>query len=104
MFEKIVDKPFSEKGAAEVTRQLLEAISFCHELGIVHRDLKPENILLRDEQEPVCIKLADFNLSKDVSQGTMALKTVVGTDCYYSPEIVNGEPVSFFSFDSRSKR
>ena len=28
------------------TRQMLEALKYCHSESILHRDLKPENILL----------------------------------------------------------
>jgi serine/threonine protein kinase len=41
LYEEIVKrKTFSEKDAAEITRQLCEALAYLHERGIVHRDLK----------------------------------------------------------------
>ncbi|CAN7134328.1 unnamed protein product, partial [Brassica rapa subsp. narinosa] len=36
----------SEKRAANVFKELMLVISYCHEMGVVHRDVKPENILL----------------------------------------------------------
>lgn len=32
--------------AAEVLRQILEGLAYCHSCGIVHRDIKPANILV----------------------------------------------------------
>jgi len=32
--------------AAEVLRQILEGVAYCHSCGIVHRDIKPANILV----------------------------------------------------------
>lgn len=46
LFDKIIElNSFNEKQAAEIVRQLLEAINYAHSKDIVHRDLKPENIL-----------------------------------------------------------
>ena len=38
-------KLYTEKEAAVIFRQLIEAIEYIHEIGVIHRDLKPENIL-----------------------------------------------------------
>ena len=44
----------SELEAKKHFRQILSALSFCHQMGIAHRDLKPENILL-DKDDNVII-------------------------------------------------
>ena len=47
LFDKITEQEyFSEKDAARMFKQLLQAINYSHSQGIMHRDLKPENILL----------------------------------------------------------
>jgi mitogen-activated protein kinase kinase len=51
---------------------------------IVHRDIKPSNILLNAAGE---IKIADFGVSKELVNGTMA-KTFTGTQGYLAPERV----------------
>jgi serine/threonine protein kinase len=83
LFDAICQKgSYNEPEAAMITKQILEAISYCHSLGIVHRDLKPENLLLSlTENGEHFIKIADFGLAKDVSDsGT--LQTKVGTPDY----------------------
>lgn len=41
MFDRIVEKgSYTEKDAADLIRQVLEAVDYMHEQGVVHRDLK----------------------------------------------------------------
>ena len=47
LFDKINKvKHFSEVEAAQMMKQLLSCVVYCHKRNIVHRDLKPENLLL----------------------------------------------------------
>lgn len=52
MFDRIVERgSYTERDASNITRQVLEAMSYVHSLGIVHRDLKVSSINdLRDIQ------------------------------------------------------
>ena len=86
LFDRIIAKTqsaeghFSERDAAHLVRDILDAIAYCHDVkGIVHRDLKPENFLFLTEAEDAPIKIIDFGLSRhnDANQGIM--KTKVGT-------------------------
>ena len=46
LFDQIVSRgTYSERDAANVVRQILEAVEYMHNNGIAHRDLKPENLL-----------------------------------------------------------
>jgi len=88
LYEEIVKrKTFTEKDAAEITRQLCEALSYLHDRGIVHRDLKLENLLLK-KKNSLEIKLADFGLSKLYSG--QALQTACGTPFYVAPDVLLG--------------
>ena len=51
--------------AAEVLRQLLEGLAYCHSRGICHRDIKPANVLV----DPVTntLKIIDFGSACDMS-------------------------------------
>ena len=40
------DEPVAARRAADLVRQMAEAIHYAHGMGIVHRDLKPANVLL----------------------------------------------------------
>jgi len=89
LFDHIINKgTYSEKDAANIIKQILEAVNFMHKNGIAHRDLKPENILISGENQDI-IKVSDFGLSKDFS-GSEKLKTACGTPDYVAPEVLRG--------------
>lgn len=48
LFDRIVQKgSYTEKDAAHLIRQVLEAVDYMHEQGVVHRDLKVSADLLK---------------------------------------------------------
>jgi len=64
LFERIASEQFfSEKDAANIIKQVLSAINYCHSRNIVHRDLKPENLLLDKESENPRVTIIDFGTS-----------------------------------------
>jgi Tol biopolymer transport system component len=99
--------PFSE--AADLARQIAEALEYAHERGIVHRDLKPANIKITPDGT---VKVLDFGLAKAVvgdpaasgptttptilptmtSAGTQT-GMILGSAAYMSPEQAKGHPV-----------
>jgi serine/threonine protein kinase len=66
-----------EKEARKIFRQLLSAISYCHDNFVAHRDLKPENVLLDKNGN---IKFAPNHY----------LTTFCGSPNYAAPEIIRG--------------
>jgi len=90
LFDQIVSRgTYSEADAANVIRQILEAVEYMHENGIAHRDLKPENLLCSGQNNEI-IKVTDFGLSKDF--GNASLRTSCGTPDYVAPEVLKGQP------------
>ncbi|XP_057812528.1 serine/threonine-protein kinase PEPKR2 [Salvia miltiorrhiza] len=78
---------YSERKAANVIKELMLAIRYCHEMGVVHRDIKPENILLTSSGQ---MKLADFGLAVRILDG-QRLSGIVGSPSYVSPEVLTGD-------------
>ncbi|XP_072295233.1 calcium/calmodulin-dependent protein kinase type IV [Eucyclogobius newberryi] len=90
LFDRIVERGYySERDAAHVIKQILEAVAYLHENGVVHRDLKPENLLYASLSLDAPLKIADFGLSKIIDD-QVTMKTVCGTPGYCAPEILRG--------------
>jgi len=90
LFDQIVSRgTYSEADAANIVRQILDAVAYMHDNGIAHRDLKPENLLCSGDESNT-IKVTDFGLSKDFS--TASLRTSCGTPDYVAPEVLKGQP------------
>lgn len=75
--------------AAELCRQLADALHHAHEQGVVHRDLKPSNVIMDAAGQP---HITDFGLAKWADDGrTMTLDgEMLGTPAYMSPEQASG--------------
>ncbi|KAF6779079.1 hypothetical protein AHF37_01627 [Paragonimus kellicotti] len=69
------------------SRQLLNALTFCHQVKVFHRDLKPSNLLLTTEGY---LKLADFGLSRTYSIPNRTYCHDVVTLWYRAPELMLG--------------
>lgn len=82
--------PLPQEKAAQLTRDIAQAVAYAHERGIVHRDLKPANILLDVEDRP---RVTDFGLAKQTGGDAELTGTgqVMGTPAYMPPEQARGE-------------
>ncbi|KAK3023258.1 hypothetical protein RJ639_044424 [Escallonia herrerae] len=75
---------YSEHRAANIFKELMLVIKYCHDMGVVHRDIKPENILLTTSGK---LKLADFGLAMRISNG-QSLAGLAGSPAYVAPEVL----------------
>ena len=81
-------KMFSERIAADIMRQLLSAIIYCHKRNIAHRDLKLENILIDQyNEDQIHIKVIDFGTAELFDSYTK-FRNSVGTIYYLAPEVL----------------
>ncbi|KAH7524319.1 hypothetical protein FEM48_Zijuj06G0106800 [Ziziphus jujuba var. spinosa] len=90
---RLIDKMFEEGGpcsehrAANILKEVMLVVKYCHDMGVVHRDIKPENILLTTAGK---IKLADFGLAMRISNG-QNLTGLAGSPAYVAPEVLLGK-------------
>lgn len=66
--QMVKDGPYSEQRTANILKEVMLVIKYCHDMGVVHRDIKPENILLTAAGK---LKLADFGLAMRISEGNI---------------------------------
>ncbi|MCC9607110.1 serine/threonine protein kinase [Blastopirellula sp. JC732] len=80
---------FTPEQAADLVRQIAEAIEYAHQHGVIHRDLKPSNVLLDENGRPL---VTDFGLAKRVDDESNLTCTgqVMGSPGYMSPEQASG--------------
>jgi tRNA A-37 threonylcarbamoyl transferase component Bud32/tetratricopeptide (TPR) repeat protein len=88
--DALTGRKFGFREAAQLVRQLAEALDYSHKQGVVHRDLKPSNIMLAADDTP---RIMDFGLAKrEAGEITMTMDGhVLGTPAYMSPEQASGK-------------
>lgn len=95
LFDRIIeDGSFSESCAVAILKILVEVIKYCHSFNVVHRDLKPENILFESDGPNSILKIADFGVSRILTNPKEMLSTVVGSTSYQAPEVIIGDRYS----------
>ncbi|XP_076336448.1 serine/threonine-protein kinase SIK3-like isoform X2 [Tachypleus tridentatus] len=77
----------TENYARKKFKQIIAAMSYCHQRFVVHRDLKAENLLLDSNMN---IKIADFGFSNYYKPGRL-LSTWCGSPPYAAPELFEGK-------------
>ena len=70
---------------------LFAVINYLESMRVIHRDIKPTNLILDKDGY---IKLIDFGIAKDMT-GKDFTYTILGTNHYISPEMIEGKGYSF---------
>ena len=82
--------PIAVTDAINYIDQVLNALTYAHQLNVIHRDIKPGNMMLTP---PGAVKVMDFGIARSDTDLTLTLAgTSLGTVNYMSPEQVKGEP------------
>lgn len=76
-----------ESKARTFCRQIVDALTHCHERKITHHDVKLENMLLAVDRT---LRLSDFGLSQRVT--TDGITVFSGSPLYMAPEIFSLQP------------
>jgi serine/threonine protein kinase len=81
--------PIAVTVAINYIDQVLNALSYAHQLNVIHRDIKPGNMMLTPQG---VVKVMDFGIARSDTDLTLTLAgTSLGTVNYMSPEQVKGE-------------
>jgi len=85
-------------GSAElksIMRQILRAVSYCHQKNIVHRDIKLHHFAFVNSEPDAPLKLIGFgvtDMAPVVDGWENVLTRQVGSEGYMAPEIMKGQP------------
>ena len=91
LYERLAQlRRYTERDAAKVSMQMLEAINYCHAHNVCHRDLKLENWVYASPEMDAPLKLIDFGMSKVFNEG-VPLTAIHGTVYYVAPEVLTGK-------------
>jgi eukaryotic-like serine/threonine-protein kinase len=85
--------PLPVARVVNILDQICGSLSEAHGMGLVHRDIKPANVIVSCRGGVLdAVKVLDFGLVKDVSEGAdvavTATKSFLGTPQYASPEAI----------------
>ena len=88
VFQKTYTGPLLPS-AAQVLYQIANGLGYIHSQKMIHRDIKPDNILIsnKEGEEGVLIKISDFGMSKEITDGVYAMSGKRGTYSWMAPEV-----------------
>lgn len=89
-------KGFSEYTVADIMRQLLSVVAYCHSNNVINRDIRLENILIESFEIRVVnaqempffdIRVCDFKSSRSYKK-SKKLNKKIGNPYYIAPEVL----------------
>ena len=86
----------NERTCKKYLKQLLSAVSHCHQQHVVHRDIKPQNILLDISKET--LKLADFGSAtvlENLVTEHQRTSSFLCTPLFAAPEVMKFDPYTY---------
>jgi serine/threonine protein kinase len=96
LFGLVSQRPFSEKLARTIFKQVLSAIKYLHSQNLAHLDIKLENILV-DVAEGV--KVIDFDACESTKDSAQPVSLNKGSPGYRAPEFVKGNAENLLAAD-----
>ncbi|MEZ6121457.1 MAG: serine/threonine-protein kinase [Pirellulaceae bacterium] len=83
--------PLPEREAADLVRQLTQAVAEIHKAGIEHRDIKPSNIMIDAQGKPFLMDFGLARLPRDLDEQLTREGDIVGSPAYLAPEQIESE-------------
>eukprot|EP00960_Hanusia_phi_P064482 765803-Hanusia_phi.AAC.3 len=75
---------------ARCCKDILKGIDYLHSIGVMHRDIKPANLLMFKD---MAVKICDFGLAREFSEGESRVKSEMTTLWYRAPELLMGSEI-----------
>ncbi|XP_065941806.1 twitchin isoform X17 [Magallana gigas] len=97
LFDRIAaeDYKMTEAEVINYLRQVCEGLKHMHEHSIVHLDVKPENVMC-ETKKSTNVKMIDFGLATKLNPDEI-VKVTTATAEFAAPEIVDSEPIGFYT-------
>ena len=91
LYSRVSGLKLTEEKAANLIKQIIEAVIYLQSKGICHRDIKPENFLFSSNKKSSKLILIDFGLSHKLGKWFKGMNDLVGTVYYIAPEVITGK-------------
>jgi calcium-dependent protein kinase len=82
-------RDYSEGKVASLVKQLISAVTYCHQHRVMHRDLSPDTVILDPSATPLSLKITDFGVLSFIDVHK-SLSGRFGTVYYCAPEVFSG--------------